>query len=282
MQPSKNIIAEVFERNRVIHQSKLRDCARDNHLYVIFIIARSGSTWLTEMAEKSGALGTPQEWFNEGWIHTSETALGCRPPKLTQAFDVDEYISRTVVDYRSGDRVIGVQLSPYQTECVCDMLENPKEAIQLITPFYLRRRNIVAQAISMYRSAQSGFFHSYQETDILRERFEKVIYEAAEIAQWCEQLVAGEQFFESVFARLNINPARFVYEDIVGDPSSVLSWMRIKIKPSSRPLLVARSERMTVMGKNTSAEWEARFRAERGEFLAALDRIRPEVRSDFV
>lgn len=282
MLASDNTIAKVFEKNPIIHREELLSIARENSLYIIFIIARSGSTWLMEMAEKSGALGTPQEWFNEGWIHTSEIALGCKPPQSINTVDVDDYISRTVANYRSQDKVMGIQLSPFQTECVCGMLEDGEEALRLITPFYLRRRNIVAQAISLYRSAQSGLFHSYQESRALRTRFEGVVYDASMIAQWCEHLVAGERFFEAVFARLGMSPARFMYEDIVHDPSGVLTWMRKRITPNFGIPIVARSDTLTVLGKCTGAEWDQRFREERHEFLAALDSLRPKLVSDVV
>jgi hypothetical protein len=46
----------------------------------------------------AGHLGVPQEWFNDGWIYSNETALGCRPPKLRRTFDINRYVEEIVSD----------------------------------------------------------------------------------------------------------------------------------------------------------------------------------------
>lgn len=282
MERPTNKISEAFVDNSTIHHENLREIANGSRLYVIFIIARSGSTWLMEMAENSSSLGTPQEWFNEGWIHTRETALGCRPPQLVGTLNVDEYIERTVLDYRSEDGVMGTQLSVYQTQCLCEMLESPEQALQLVTPFYLRRRDVVAQAISLYRSVNSGVFHSYQEGSIPLSRLDDVTYDADAIAQWCDHLVDGEIYFEAMFRKLGVRPFRFMYEDLVSDPAGVLTYIRRVIDPSTAYLLAARSNKVKLLSKATSKEWNLRFLAEESEFLANLERRRPALKSNFL
>ncbi|SOE68917.1 LPS sulfotransferase NodH [Burkholderia sp. OK233] len=271
----ENKVAAAFPDNSVIHLNTIQKISQETRLYVIFIIARSGSTWLMEMAQNSNILGTPQEWFNEGWIHTCEPALGCRPPVAIGTGDVDEYLRRTVADYRSQSGVMGLQLSPYQTECLCSMVERPRDICSLVQPFYLRRRNLVAQAISLYRSVRSEFFHSYQANPVLQSRLDAVEYNAAAIAGWCEHLVAGEVFFESTFRRLNLSPARFTYEDIIADPEDVLTWMNQTINPTSTTRVSANSKNLKTLRTEISEEWCHRFRTERADFLAQLEVRRP-------
>ncbi|WP_250518278.1 MULTISPECIES: Stf0 family sulfotransferase [unclassified Caballeronia] len=278
-----NKVAEVFSRDAVIHDAMLRNLATETRLYAIFILPRTGSTWLMEMAENSKFLGTPQEWFNEGWIYTEELAMGCRPPRLVGTTSVDEYIRRTVADYRSASGVMGLQLSPYQTQCLCEMLEKPKDALDMVTKFYLRRENLIAQAISLFRSVTSGLFHSYQESPVLKSRLDAVEYDGTAIQTWCEHIVTGEIFYDELFTRMNISPARFTYEDVVAKPREILSWLAAHIDQNLKSGdIETQGGRMSKMGGKTSSEWEQRFRAEHAQFLVDLENRRPPVVSDFL
>lgn len=271
----ENKLIAAFPDNALIHLDTIQRIAGETRLYVIFIIARSGSTWLMEMARNSNILGTPQEWFNEGWIHSAEEALGCRPPLLIGTADVDEYIRRIVADYRSETGVMGLQLSPYQTNCLCSMLDRPKDICSLVQPFYLRRQDVVAQAISLYRSVKSGVFHSYQMNDLFQSRLDTLKFDPEAIANWCEHLVAGEVYFEATFKKMRLSPARLTYEEIVASPGEVLTWMNKTINPASNIRVEASSNNLKKLGTSTSDEWCHRFRTERADYLAELESRRP-------
>jgi LPS sulfotransferase NodH len=275
-----NKVVEAFPENPRISRAFIQELTGKSQLYLIFLVARSGSTWLMELAENSGVLGTPQEWFNEGWIHTEELALGCRPPKVVGTCDVERYIERTVKDYQSPYGAMGAQLSIYQAQCLCEMLEDPAHAARSFTPFYLRRRDIVTQAISLYRSVRSGLFHSYQSNPDLRSRFDLVAYDSEAIMQWCEHLVANELAFEKMFSNHGIRPSRFTYEDIVLKPADVLNWMAEKIGVHTTEALSARSDKLTILANKTSEEWSRRFKTEKAEYLSDLHARRPVMRSE--
>jgi trehalose 2-sulfotransferase len=277
-----NKVAQAFGENATIHGGVMRELAWRAQLYVIFILPRTGSTWLMEMAENSGVLGTPQEWFNEDWIHTDELAMGCRPPRLAATACVDEYLRKTVTDYRSPHGIMGLQLSPYQAQSLCEMLENPRESVDLVTRFYLRRANIVGQAISLFRSVRSGFFHSYQDGTVSRSSLDAVEYDAEAIQSWCEHIVAGEIYYDRLFRQLEIAPACFTYEDIVAKPRDVLAWMANCIdKRLDERSITAESSRLSKLGGKRNEDWEQRFRVEQADYLVGLAQRRPAVYSDF-
>ncbi|CAB4050499.1 Stf0 family sulfotransferase [Paraburkholderia phenoliruptrix] len=271
----ENELVRAFPENAIIHLDTIKNIRQKTRLYVIFIIARSGSTWLMEMARNSNLLGTPQEWFNEGWIHTSEPVLGCRPPLAMGTRDVDKYLERIVEEHRSASGVMGLQLSPYQTECLCSMLERPENICKLVQPFYLRRHDVVAQAVSLYRSVKSGLFHSYQATPALQSLLDAVEYDGDAIAAWCEHLISGEIFFESTFERLNLSPARFTYEEIVAGPENVLAWMNQTISPGSTMRVAANSTYLKPLRTEVTSAWCTQFRTERADYLAELEIRRP-------
>ncbi|MBJ9685250.1 MULTISPECIES: Stf0 family sulfotransferase [Burkholderia] len=269
-------ILSVFSKNHVIHRRTIERIAVNGRPYVIFIIARSGSTWLTDMAAKSGRLGVPQEWFNEDWIQTDELALGCRPPKALEVTDVDEYILRTVELTASDGGCFGVQLSPSQTSNVCRMLEDVAHACEVFSHFYLRRKNIVRQAISLYRSVRSGVFHSYQTDKEARKRFGEIQYDEGSIKNWCQHLVEGEIYFERVFSENHIQPERFFYEDLVSDPLSQLRRIEQKINPCGDSIRSVEFE-LTPLADAKTEQWETLFREKNPEFLAALEETRPVI-----
>ncbi len=176
-----NLVKSAFPFGSILREETIGSLAGSSKLYVIFITPRSGSTWLTELAMNSGLLGAPQEWFNENWIHTEEIALGCRPPKVIGTADINEYVHEVVSSHRAANGVMGIQLSQYQTQCLIELLESPSRAATCMVPFYLCRRNLVAQAISLYRSRKSGLWHSYQDAPGLVAKFQSVEYDRAEI-----------------------------------------------------------------------------------------------------
>ncbi|CAG9213468.1 Stf0 family sulfotransferase [Burkholderia vietnamiensis] len=275
MQSLDKILA-AFPENHVIHRCVIERIAAERKPYVVFLIARSGSTWLTDMASRSGKLGVPQEWFNEEWIQTNEIALGCCPPKALGISDVDQYILKTAELTASEDGCFGIQLSPSQANNVCQMLEDVGHACSVFSHFYLRRRNVVRQAISLYRSVQSGLFHSYQTDEGARGRFDSVEYDNEGIKSWCRHLVEGEIYFERIFALNGIRPERLLYEDLVADPLAQLRRIYKCVNADGGSINSTKFE-LRVLSDNRNESWERKFRDESADFLLELDQYRPAI-----
>jgi LPS sulfotransferase NodH len=193
--------------------------------------------------------------------------------------NADSYIRKTVIDYRSPHGIMGVQLSAHQTRCLGEMAQERRRLLGCVTPFYLRRRNLVAQGISLYKSMAAGVFHSYQ-TAAAREQLQTVAYDAEAIRTCCSQLLADELYFDALFERTGIRPLQFTYEDLVVDPSAVLTWMARTVDPAAPGPILARSQSVKKLGNWTSFGWEQRFRKDRADFLAEVERWRPRVLSD--
>jgi trehalose 2-sulfotransferase len=278
----QNPVALAFPTQARISWKTLSTLTRSVHFYVIFITARSGSTWLTEMASRSGRLGVPQEWFNETWIQLDQEALDCRPPKLAGTTDINSYIRKTVADYQSQNRIMGLELAFHQTRMLMELLEKPEYVVPRITFFYLRRRNLIAQAISLYRSAESGFFHSYQQNPTLRKRFDSVSYSAIQIQRYAKYLVECERQFEDLFQSCSIDPRRFFYEDLRVALMRVLQWIERTI--TGQQVVYDSSLENGVIrpvSDNRNVIWESAFRQEHSEELRILEERRPALRGDF-
>ncbi len=250
----KNLLRDAFPANSVLHASTLKEAASRSRLYVIFLTPRSGSTWLTELAKNSGVLGTPQEWFNDGWIYTEKPALGCLPPRLRGLADVNEYVD-AIVD--EGPGIAGLELSVFQALMLREMIDGPFDPRWLAATFYLRRRDLAAQAVSLYRSVASGRFHSYQIQPEAVQAFEAVEYDFDGLLKWLQFLIECEQRFDDLFRSCGLSPVPLYYEDFLKDPLGLLQQIAWRLGATTPQNLPPTS--LTLMRDATSAAWRERF-----------------------
>ena len=267
----------AFPDGASIRPEVLRGAASGRRLYAIFVIARSGSTWLTELARNTGVLGGPQEWLNPNFCLATEQHLGCPPPVHFGTTEINEYIL-AFIRHSETAGIAGIELSWPQIEALSTRALAGVDFSFLSTCFYLRRRDVVAQSISLYRSAASGFFHSYQTLPYLRNQFQEVEYDADAIAGNMVHLIDCENAFEEMFLSCGLTPIRWFYEDLVAAPAKVIQQMAAGL----RTCLDSDNPGSTLMKladvKNT--EWVARFQVDRGDFLAAQLNRRPQMEAE--
>jgi LPS sulfotransferase NodH len=267
-------LERAFPAGSVLRAATITALRHDTSLYVIFILPRSGSTWLTDMAMRGGRLGAPQEWFNDTWILGDEPALGCKPPSLAGTADINEYTQRCVAAHRSAIGLMGVQLSYYQTLALMRATDDPALAVTDLPMFYLRRRNIVAQGISLYRSVESGLFHSYQAPGG-NAHFAVPDYDAQKIAAWIAHIVECEAGFEALFASCTAAPLALFYEDMLARPADCLAFVEHRITGRPPPAAAPPTSSLRRLSGAESLAWEERFRCEAATVLRDLEDRRP-------
>lgn len=278
--PPSNPLREAFTACARLDTDLVRQLAREHTLYVVFITPRSGSTWLEESCRLSGRLGTPHEWFHPTFVARDVEKFGCRSPRAMGTSDINAYVRRAVEDTRSPAGCAGVELSAQQAQWLCALCEDVGSLASSPHPFYLRRGNLVAQAVSLYRSAASGYFHSFQPED-KRKRFDAVDYDVDGIRRAVASLVDDELWFEDMFRRYALHPHRLLYEDLLAGMDDVLAWMQqaLDLTPGASAPLDATS-RVSRLSDARSLEWEQRFLAEEPAFLSHQSARRPVVTSD--
>lgn len=250
----KNLIQDAFPADRILRASTLAAAAARSRLYVIFLTPRSGSTWLTELIMSTGRLGAPQEWFNDGWIYTEEPALGCLPPKSRGISDINEYVN-AIVD--EGRGVAGLELSVFQAEMLGELIDGQFDLNWFNAIFYLRRKDLFAQAVSLYRSVASGRFHSYEDTTDKIQAFNSVKFDEEKLIEWLNFLIMCEKKFDELFERHKVQPVNLFYEDIVGNPLLTVQEIASAIGVDQPQNLGATSLRL--MRDSTSASWRERL-----------------------
>lgn len=249
-----NRLKSAFPLGSVIRSDTLRRSSKSSRIYVIFIVPRSGSSWLTELAMNSHTLGAPQEWFNEDWIYSNEPALGCLPPRMRGTSEINEYIESIIDD---GNGVAGIELSLFQTLMLHELLDSPFDQSWIAASFYLRRYDLAAQAVSLYRSATSGRFHSYQSKPHEIHQFNSVEYHHDKLVETLYFLIDYEARFDRLFASCNIQPVPLYYEHLQSDPLRVLERLAASIG-SPAPLVIPKTS-LTPLRDATSAEWRRRL-----------------------
>ncbi len=156
-------------------------------------------------------MGKPQEWFNLDFVRGEAMHLDCKPPKLRGTRDINRYVSEIVEE---GNGAAGVQLSYWQAQSLVE-LSGGWLPVGKIKWFYLRRKDILSQAISLYKSAATGYWHSYQGSS---NRLGNLSFDPERCTGRLAELIAAEIKFEEMFASCGISPCRLLYEDIQIDP----------------------------------------------------------------
>ncbi len=243
------------------------DSIRLTRRYAICLVPRSGSTFLTHLIKETGAFGNPNEWL--GFPIVEDQA------RETGADDWDTLIRRMLARHASATGVSGIELALAHLTWGREATGRQDILDPAWTYFYLRRRNIVRQAISMHVAHQSGVLHSFQMNDDARKVRDAVMYDPPALRSWVKFLQDEEMKWEREFGRIGIEPVRLYYEDITARPERVIRlFSNVLGLDATPPVKDSPIERV---GTSRTDEWEARYREEDADFLAGLAIHRPFV-----
>lgn len=215
--------------------------------YAICTTPRSGSNYACEILSSTGALGFPREYFNTKGMK----GLGIE----SYSNDPDTQVSHILTDGLSNNGVYGVKvMSPYfdygRRTLWVDRLPNLKL-------LYLERRDYLGQAISWVKASQTGIYRSND-----KEIENLLFYDAVAIRKQLETIARNNARWRIFFARNNLSPIWFTYEDILANPDKLVEVVaglmgeRVPngIKHTNISLEIQRDAR--------TEEWRARFLAE--------------------
>jgi len=201
--PKSNITKEIASKNK----SSLN--------YAICMTPRSGSTLLTNMLQQTGLLGYPNEWFNPDSI-----------PKWIEKFNaknIMEYVDCLRRYHTSYNGIFGCELPYFHMKMLFELLTIQQVFDKEPIWFYLRRKNIVLQGISLYRSVESGYFHSVQEENQSKQKFNNISYNEEKIKHWTNHILEIEQKFDLFFKDNSISPIHIYYEDIIDNKQNTIN-----------------------------------------------------------
>lgn len=175
--------------------------------YCIYFTPRSGSSWLTDLATRSGFLGGARECFNPQFMGEMAQFLGART--------MDEYIE--VIRRRFCNRgTFSFEITLFQLREVFGSTDAFMERFGRYVPFWLIREDIVLQAVSLWKKEVTGIAHSVGSTPLGRADADaNLAYDADGISRWLKHIVALERLTEAHFATHQIAPVRMSYEQMM-------------------------------------------------------------------
>lgn len=138
--------------------------------------------------------------------------------------------------------------------------------------FYLLREDIVTQAISLMKPADSGVYHTVNSSkEAILAANQNFIFDVSKIEDRVRRLLNQELAFEEMFRRRNIEPARISYERIIAaGPSHMAAFFEQELQlPAAQPSTITATHEK--VGTSKGATFATRFRAERPKFVARLE-----------
>jgi LPS sulfotransferase NodH len=256
--------AEKYKAMTVRPAAKLR--------YTIFFTARSGSTYLMSAIEQEGSLGRPSEYFNPKQMVPRVRKFG--------ATNIEQYVD---ILLRRPKFVVafGAEMTFPQLKRV---FGHPQRFFELVAPqktFWLIRRDIVAQALSLVKMKQSGVSHSpNSKPDEIAAAEAKLSYDPQAIKHRVIQFVGQEERTENLIQAKGLEPLRMTYEhNIEMGPEALRK--RFFGHLGLLPKEVAERPPYEKLAGSSSAEIVERFRKDEAAFMREIDKRREAFLSRF-
>lgn len=213
--------------------------------YVICTEARSGSTFLARSLWSTNVLGRPFEFF----AHRHEVA--------SLKSDPDGTLARLLSASLTPNGIYALKLFGPHFDMVAG--ERWMERLPNLAFVHLERRDLLGQALSLVRAAQT---RQYKSTEAERA---PPRYDGRRIAASLARLAHSSARWQSYFARNGIAPLRLVYEDVAADPQEAANQVALRLGLGEQPKVDLSTLKVRIQRDASTDEWRARFIAEAGD-----------------
>jgi trehalose 2-sulfotransferase len=260
-----NSISEIFNNPEV-------DLKRINGLqakteprckYIIAITPRSGSSYLCDVMKRVKRFGLPDEMLNKHFIPGIMKKIPGRTP--------EEYLRNVTCSRKSKNGLSGLKVSWFQFNEFLQAMSD-KDYLKDFKFIYLTRRDLAAQAVSLYKATATSVFHTNVKNseDALR-KLETLDYNFAEINYWYEHIVVQERGWQNYFFENRIFPLCLTYEEIEEDIRQVLLRIAtyVGVKPENVVMPVEESI-FTKVRDIRNLEWAFQFALDRSSQIEVL------------
>jgi trehalose 2-sulfotransferase len=232
--------------------------------YQIFFTPRSGSSWLTGVLSSTKLLGDPGEYFNPNFLLPNARAFN--------ANSLARYIAmlkrRRVKGQTFGFEITYLQLlKTFGSEKNYYSHFGPD-----VASFYLVRKDIVKQAISLWKMVDTKVSHSVQiqKTDI-HNADQMLRYDQHEIKRWLLHIHQQELGLNRFFPLYGYQPVRLYYEDMMAAGATrvagdFMETLGVAGSPSG-PVKASHEK----VGSQLNDDFAERFSREEAEFLKLIE-----------
>jgi LPS sulfotransferase NodH len=226
--------------------------------YVIFAVARTGSTYLCDLLRNQG-FGNPKEHFRKplAAVVRSAGAFG--------------EVFHEVMRRDSMNGVFGTKIIAHR---VFETFTDERDRATFFDWFrangfkFVRlTRDPIDCAISAYFARETGVWHlSTPPAGDTQSRYESVDYDFEVISAWVDYFREEGERLDRLFARLQMEALQLAYAELARDPSGALGALARWVGLSEvNPELIGRPTHKKISDMVTKmTEFSARFRAEIG------------------
>ncbi len=245
---------------------------RSGASYLICATPRTGSTFLCSLLRSTGIAGQPESYFRR----EDETRWAAQWGILREdeSFAFSEYLEGTINAGRSENGVFGARimwgtmtelsgnlagLYPGVAGSGIKLLQAAFGDVQFL---YLKRTDVVAQAISRLRAEQTDLWHVTDDTTTTATA-QDAHYDFERIGVFVREADEHNAAWEAWFREQGIDPHRVFYEDLADSPATeirrIMTYLRLD--PETAGWLESGNKRMA---DEISHEWAMRYRKEAG------------------
>jgi LPS sulfotransferase NodH len=220
-------------------------------LVLLCMTPRSGSSLFCEALHKTGKLGDPGEWFNAhdgNNLDNMVREFGAQ----TREDMLDHIYTSSATD--NGVCIVKGDFYQCQPFLYDDLLFRHFDSVRFIN---IRRKDLLAQAISRYIGTQTGSWASHQEA-----RDNEPRYDREAIQRQLDYMLTMEECWRNYFAVRAMRPPQFTYEQIVRDLPTKVEQVAKMCGLTLKSDVTPNALRLKKQGSDRNAKWAKRFAKE--------------------
>lgn len=257
----KNIIKNI-PIDKEAFDREIKNSTLPNRKYVIFFVARSGSSWLTSILSSTNKLGYPEEYMNPEFVPSVAKALNAVEP--------DNFLQMLSRRKKTQNGVFGIEVRAIDVKLLGEDVFF--DFFDETTVFFnLWRENIISQAISLYRAVTTGRFHSVDD-GVSNEP----VYDDEGIKKWLIHLLNTENDNLTMLYAHGRKFKNLRYEKIIRDRSGIMKiFSDALMEPfETEQFNEPTSNELKKIADLWNKEAEQRFRQENQTYLFDIENLR--------
>jgi trehalose 2-sulfotransferase len=211
-------------------------------IWALCTVARSGSSWLSELAGSTHRLGYPDEYLLDWGERCGEWGLN-------STTGLDQFLSMLIPRKSSPNGVFAIKGSPEE-----------------LTPFFarfphtpccwLRREDKVEQAVSWYRAHHGGAWTRLSDAPPAPSPLE---FSLAEILNFHDEILRREALWHQFFLSRRSPPLVITYEQVCRDPLAAVRGIAAYVGVDPRQIQHVHSP-LRVVRDELTTRWVARVK----------------------
>lgn len=225
-----SVLLEAHQRGLPIRRNRV-----PKKMYLICSSQRTGSTLLVHLLRKTGVLGYPSERFREFLTQRIEAGT----------LSYDSIVPHVFSTFQTSNGVFGVKVHGHQYShfqravagLESDFGAEIKQSLEGAVYISLSRRDVVAQAVSLWRAKETLLYHDFISPMKLLKQLPRYltrapsekravpVYDYQLLKAALLEILQERRVWEQVFSEQRIKPLILYYEDFTTELSGTLKTL---------------------------------------------------------